>query len=253
MFPVRKPITYAVAAVLAAFALSWVAGQCREWGKPKVPKAPKPIPGYVDQGTPSPGPVNEAPTVQVRPEIAVPKLTRTELEAEAAKLGFKLTPKGQNPPQNGPSGARIASGAGPSSSKTEIVPPAGSSGFVQQLFAKEHFGKGPAGDGITVWAWQMEEGGRMKLLGAWDDFQPPPPPAPPGPGFFENVAKFHWTLGAGGVGTEDGFGPGGLLGFGYGGWRTGHATWGIDLFGIGGQVDGEVTGSGFLGMTVRIE
>ena len=73
------------------------------------------------------------------------------------------------------------------------------------------------------------------------------------PDFFENVAKWHWTLGGGGVASPEGVGPGVLLGLGWSGPRTGHVTWGVDLLGIGGQIDGKTTGAAFAGATLRIE
>lgn len=251
MSELRKWLTLAVAVFLLVLAVSFVAGQCRDWRKPKPPK---PIPGHLDPGTPAAGPVNEAPTVQEVFVVARPDLTAAELEAEAAKAGFKLVRKGQNSASKAGQGLSTPRPPATDTSGGEIEAPAPASEaevFVQKLFAKEHFGPGPAGDGVTIWAWQIREDGRIELKGAWDDYQPPA--AGKVPDFFENVAKWHWTVGGGGVASPDGVGPGLLLGMGWSGPRTGHVTWGVDLVGIGGQIDGKTTGAAFLGATARIQ
>lgn len=254
MTELRKWLTLVVGVFLLVLAASFVAGQCREWRKPKEPKVPKPIPGFVDPGTPAPGPVSEAPTVQKCLPVAVPDLTRAELEAEAAKLGFKLTLKGRNSAQGGGQGSRSAPEAGEDTlAGGDRASEGNLSGFAQTLLAKERFGPGPAGDRATVWAWQMEENGRVELWADFDPYQSPPVPPALEPGFFGNVAKWHWTVGGGGVASPDGVGPGLLLGMGWSGPRTGHVTWGVDLLGIGGQIDGKLTGMPYLGATIRIE
>ena len=257
MSELRKWLATAVAAFLLVLAVSFVAGQFRDWRKPKPPK---PIPGHLDPGTPSSGPVNAARTVPDPGPIARPDLTAAELEAEAAKAGFKLVRKQTAPARGGGQGTPTPRPPATDTSSGEIVAPAPASEaapageeqvFVQELFAKEHFGPGPAGDGLTIWAWQMREGGRIELMGAWDDYQPPASEVREA--FFGNVAKWHWTVGGGGVASPDGVGPGLLLGMGWSGPRTGHVTWGVDLYGIGGQVGGKTTGAAFLGATARIE
>lgn len=248
---VRKWLATAVAAFIVVLFVSFVAGQRRDWRKPKPPK---PIPGHLDPGTPAAGPVNQAPTVPEVFVVARPDLTTAELEAEAAKAGFKLVRKGQNSASGAAQGSSTPRPPATDTSGGEIGAPTPTSeadGFVQKLFAKEHFGPGPAGDGVTVWAWQMREDGRIELMGAWDDYHPPAPEVREA--FFGNVAKWHWTVGGGGVASPDGVGPGLLLGLGWSGPRTGHVTWGVDLYGIGGKIAGETTGAAFLGATARIE
>ena len=251
---IRKWVTLAAVAFALVMAVSFVAGQCREWREPKAPEIPKPIPGFVDPGTPAPGPVSAAPTVQTCLPVAIPDLNRAELEAEAAKLGFKLTPRVGSAASGGVQGSRsapetpgTASGGGDRPSEGNL------SGFAQTLLAKERFGPGPAGDRATVWAWQMEENGRVELWADFDPYQAPPVEPIADSGFFENVAKWHWTVGGGGVASPDGVGPGVLLGMGWSGPRTGHVTWGVDAYAIGGQIGGETTGAAFAGATLRIE
>ncbi len=254
MTELRKWLTLVVGVFLLVLAVSFVAGQCRDWRKPKEPKAQKPIPGFVDPGTPAPGPVSAAPTVQKCLPVAVPDLTRAELEAEAAKLGFKLTLKGRDSAQGGGQGSQTTPGATGTTPEGGDRPSEGNlEGFAQTLLAKERFGPGPAGDRATVWAWQMEENGRVELWADFDPYQPPPVPPAPEPGFFGNVAKWHWKVGGGGVASPDGVGPGLLLGMGWSGPRTGHVTWGVDAYGIGGKIGDKTTGAAFLGATARIE
>lgn len=252
MSEVRKWVTLVVGVFLLVLAVSFVVGQFQDWRKPKPPK---PIPGHLDPGTPVSGPVSSAPTIQDSLIVARPDLTAAELEAEAAKAGFKLVRKGQNSAQGATQGSPTPLPPAEDASGAEIEAPAPASDaevFVQKLYAKEHFAfDGVPGVGVTIWAWQMTEGGRVELMGAWDEYQPPA--AGEKPDFFENVAKWHWTLGGGGVASPEGVGPGVLLGLGWSGPRTGHVTWGVDLLGIGGQIDGKLTGMPFLGATIRIE
>lgn len=249
MSELRKWLATAVAAFLVMLSISFVAGQCRDWRKPKPPK---PIPGHLDPGTPAAGPMSEVPTIKDSLTVARPDLTVAELEAEAAKAGFKLVRKGTKPASGAGQGSTTPRPTAADTPESEIEAPGASSEvFIQKLFAKEHFGPGPAGDGVTVWAWQMREDGRIELMGAWDDYQPPAPEVREA--FFGNVAKWHWTVGGGGVASPDGVGPGLLLGLGWSGPRTGHVTWGVDLYGIGGRIAGETTGAAFLGATARIE
>ena len=240
-----------VGVVVGAFALamlgSWIAGQCRGNADPVAPPVK---PGYVDPGTPAPGPVSESPTAPETAEIAVPQLTRAQVLEIAAKYGLVLTKKGtvpgHQPVSNSPGGSAPTGEPGEGDRAAE--------GNVEsqfpRLFAEEIFGPGPAGDYARVSAWQLQPGGRVDLRTYWEDYQPPPP-AVPKRGWLGNEARWEKTLAAGVVVTPDGVGYGPLVGIGYRGWRTGKATWGIDAMATGAQINGETVGVGFVGASVH--
>lgn len=189
----------------------------------KEPKAPKKIEGEVDHGVVSPGPVNSSPEV-VYVNVPAPKLTREQIVAEAKALGMQFPVKQSPPPP-----------ASETQDELEVVFP--------QLFAKESFGPGPAGDWITVWAWQMEEGARIDLMGKFADYQPPtPPPSKPcdDGGLVGNVAEWKFRILAGGVASPDGIGIGPVGGVRYEGFRLLGLTATVDVAGGWSEQSGPV-------------
>jgi hypothetical protein len=229
-----KYIKWAVAGFLALMLTSWVARQCRP-----TPKPPKEIPAQVDPGTPTPGPVVEAPTAPTTPTIATPQLSKEEVLALAKKYGLVLAQK--------PAQVRPNSGGGAVAPPSQPEAPA--EPFTPRIFSEETFRHAGSGAAVDVSAWQLAEGGRIVLVGKWAPWQPPPLPEP---SYFENKGKWEGILGIGAAGTEDGAGGSLLLGLGFRGIKIGHGTLGIDALGMPVLIDGKVKGQAGIYATLHI-
>lgn len=241
---ISKPTTVlgwaklASAAFAAVLVLSWVAGQCRAWRTPHAPKAPPPISGAVDPGTPVAGPTTDRTTTSdPTGPIARPALSREELLAEAAKFGLELAPLNPKPPKATKNNEGPAAAVAEAQPGTEIQYPI--------FFGKERFSMklhGSSQVALEVSAWQLGPNAKIDLRGKWEDYQPPPPaPAtattcPGGSGFFGNEARWEKEIAVGAIGTADGFGPGGSAALTYRGPRTGAANWGATARVMGGTV-----------------
>lgn len=229
-------VKWAAIGFVALMVLSWVGRQCR-----REPKPPKEIPAQVDPGTPTPGPVAEAPTAPVAPILATPQLTREEVLALAKKYGLNLA---QKPAQEAPK-----AGAGEVTPPQHEDSPAPAQTFEPRIFTEETFRHSQSGATVDVAAWQLAEGGRIVLVGKWAPWQPPPPPEP---AYFENKGRWEGVLGIGAAGTEDGAGGSLLLGLGFRGIKIGHGTLGIDALGMPVLIDGKVKGQAGIYATLHI-
>lgn len=212
---------YARAAFFAAvtfavvLAVSWVAGQCREWN---TPPPFEPLPPIIDQGVPTPGPSSQAPTVTEDLPVARPDLTLDELKAEAKKYGMQLTAPGAKVEQ--------APGETPAPPKQETA------GVWPMFLGSETFLHAPSNAGVDISAWLPAYGQRVDLRASWREWTPPL--AAPGPkqvicqsgSFFANEAKWYGGVGFGIVGNSQGVGLGPTADLGYLGPRTGKVTWG---------------------------
>lgn len=235
--PKLSKLAYLAAVLALMFGASWIAGQCRDWRKPKPPET---IPGRLDTGAPAAGPVATAPTAPASASVGcldptIPVLSRSELEAQAAKYGLKLTKKTADAIKGDLRADLTADQGG------EVVPaaPAGSSATAPAaapgpaLLAEETFGPGPAGDTATVSAWYMGPGERIDLRAAWNPYTPPVPEKLER--YFGNVAKWERGFLVGYAATRAGevseadLAVGGFMR--YRGWRIGRAT--VDAGGLG--------------------
>lgn len=222
--PVR--VIGSLAGVFAfVLALSFVAGQCKKWSKPKT------APAVVDPGTPVAGPSSSAPTVTESLPIARPDLTIEQLREAAKKYGLTLTTLAPKP------------------MKAAALAPAQT---FPMLLAEESFKHAPSGADVDVAAWLPAYGQRVDLRASWRAWTPPP--ALPtqksvvcqSGGFFRNEAKWEKEAGIGALVTPDGIGPGGYGSAVYRGPSTGAANWGARGLLAAGQVGGETTGFGLI-------
>ena len=250
MLKLLRYAPHAVAALVALLVVSFVAGQCRA---NRQPKAPEPIPGFVDAGNVTPGPVAEAPTVVADPmQPAIPDLSRAELAQIAAKYGLELTKRGRKPSDAFKGDLRADlprnDGIDPEVGEDENDQPAAKSGAPAEpvLLAEESAGPGPAGDRVEASAWFVGQGERVDLRFRWLPYQPPTPEQAKcdGSGYFGNVAKFHGFIGGGGVATDAGAGLGAFGGLGYRGFRIGKVKLGADAIGGYGQDSGGFVAGG---------
>lgn len=205
---------------LAILLISWVAGQCRTWSKPKPTKV------TIDAGTPVAGPTSQSPTVAESVPIARPDLTMDELEAAAKKYGLTLRTVKQPEPQ-----AESAQGG---ISEETIMPVPEIERTWPMLLAEETFVHHPSGAAADVSAWLPGYGQRVDLRASWRSWVPPAVAQPKGgpsycmtpERFFGNEAKWYGGLGAGVVANSKGAGLGPTADLGYLGPRTGKVTWG---------------------------
>lgn len=231
-----------VATVAGLFAfvlfLSFVAGQCRKWSSPPVPK---PVPPIIDLGTPTPGRAAEAPTVTEQFPVARPDLTRAEVEAYAKKYGLTLRPAGTQ--------ASAKPSTLPGASPSEIEPPAPAQTFPLFL-GEESFKHAPSGVDVDVSAWIQDSGQRVDLRATWRTWTPPEAPSSgiqpcQKDRFFGNEARFVKEVGAGFVYGNGKAGLGGWGSVAYRGPRTGAVTWGGRAFGAFSNESGAVGVGGF--------
>lgn len=216
--------------------LSFVAGQCKKWSKPKT------APAVVDPGVPVAGPSSSAPTVTEEIPIARPDLTVAQLREAAKKYGLTLTTLAPKPTK---------AAALPVGLPAEIESPAPAQTF-PMLLAEESFKHAPSGADVDVAAWLPAYGQRVDLRASWREWTPPP--ALPTPksvvcqsgGFFRNEARWEKEAGIGALVTPDGIGPGGYGSAVFRGPSTGAANWGARGLLAAGQVDGETTGFGLI-------
>lgn len=208
-------------------AISWIAGQCRQWS---TPPPFKPLPPIVDAGVPIPGPSSQAPTVTEDLPVARPDLTLDELKAEAKKYGMQLTVPGAK--------AKQTPGAPPTPPEQETA------GAWPMFLGSETFMHAPSNAGVDVSAWLPAYGQRVDLRASWREWTPPP--AAPGPkqvvcqsgSFFANEAKWYGGAGFGVVANSQGAGLGPTADLGYLGPRTGKVTWGAGSHGAYSQQTG---------------
>lgn len=249
-----------VGVVALLFVGSWIGGHVSRWRAEHGGGTAKPpaIPGRLDQGTPAPTPAGTGqppgaatPTAPATVTVRAERLTRAQLEREAARWGLVLAENGalagprtgdlqDRQPDVPPGGPVAASGQpGGTATPSEVV-------VYPLKLAGEFLCLRPTAGGscptsgptdtptVEVTAWLLGPGEAVDLRGIWLDYQPPPPKPER---WFSNVGRWQGRLGLGLVGAClkdargemvcDG-GPGGEAGIALRGWRTGHATWSLD-------------------------
>lgn len=215
----KLPAQIAAGAV-AILLVSWVAGQCTTYSKPKPTKT------TIDAGTPIAGPSSQAPTVPTDMTIARPDLTLDELKAEAKKYGMQLV----LPAAGGKKKAEPA--PAPAGQPEAPVEPQAAEQVWPMFLGSESFKHAPSNAAVDVSAWLPGLGQRVDLRASWREWVPPAiAPAPKqvvcqSGGFFANEAKWYGGIGAGVVANSKGAGLGPTADLGYFGPRTGKVTWG---------------------------
>lgn len=236
-----------IASLSSVFALvlavSWVAGQCRQWS------TPKPFPPLVDVGTPVAGPSSQAPTVTTPLEIARPALTVAELREAAKKYGLELTTKSRQTVTNlhGPERRQLDASADVLTQKEAGV--VAEPQTFPMFLGEERFVHAPSGVSVDVAAWLAGFGERVDLRARFAEWKQPAAqkiPVCQTGGFLRNEAKWEKEFGAGALVTPDGIGPGGYGSVVYRGPSTGSANWGLRGMVAAGQVGGEMTGYGLV-------
>lgn len=231
----KARLPFEIAALCAAVLfVSWVAGQCRQW------KKPKPTPAVIDQGTPVAGPSSAAPTVKESLIVARPDLTLDELKAAAKKYGLRLTtfaPAASKP-------------SAPPSGPTETPEAPAPAQTFPLLLAEESFKHAPSGLSLDVSAWLPGYGERVDLRAKFLDWTPPPVAQAKMPvcqtgSFIGNEARWTKELGAGYVCSGSDCGLGGYGGVSYLGPRVGSVTFGGRAFGAFSPESGVVGVGGF--------
>lgn len=218
----KKVAFYAVAVIVSVFLSSWVAGQCKQWSKPKE------VPAKIDTGVPTATPVNTAPTVTECLPLARPDLTKEEELAVLAKYGIKphTTPVGvrssKTPPQvsalpeNALDDLQIAT-----ADTSRIIP------MAETTFTHE-----ASGVSVDVLAFVDGFGSRIQQTAKWHPWKPPITVTQDG-GWFANEARWEKFVMLGYVGmvnrnldgtTETDAAPGLGFGLAYKSWRLSHAT-----------------------------
>lgn len=227
-----------VALAAGLLAASFIAGQCRGHGKPEPPKV---IPGKVDPGTPVAGPVAEAPTIPasvsikadgggtVAVDFALPDLTPAQVAELARKYGLTVATKPASAQQGTGAGATIAANGDPDTAPSGDRPANRPTATFPIFLAEEIFRHEASGSAVEVAAVIPGEGQRVDLRAAWRDWTPPP--VCPSGGIVGNEARFTGFVGAGGVVSRDGAGPGAFGGLGYRGFRFGRVALGADAIG----------------------
>ena len=243
----RLPFEIAALCVAVLF-VSWLAGQCRTW------KKPKPTPAVVDPGTPTTGPSSQAPTINQSLIVARPDLTVDELREVAKKYGLRLTTLA--PAASKPSGATSTP---TDTERRQIgasadVLPQEPDGVVARTFpmllAEESFKHAPSGLSLDVSAWLPGYGERVDLRAKFLEWVPPPveqakiPVCQTG-SFIGNEAKWQKELGAGYVCSGNDCGLGGYGSVAYLGPRVGAVTFGARAFGAFSPQSGVVGVGGF--------
>lgn len=237
----RLPFEIAALCVAVLF-VSWTAGQCRKWSKPK------PAPAVIDQGTPTAGPSSQASTINQSLIVARPDLTVDELREVAKKYGLRLTtlaPAASKPsaPTSGltdTKGRQIGAGA-------DVLTPTQT---FPMLLAEESFKHAPSGLSLDVSAWLPGYGERVDLRAKFLEWVPPPveqakiPVCQTG-SFIGNEAKWQKELGAGYVCSGNDCGLGGYGSVAYLGPRVGAVTFGARAFGAFSPQSGVVGVGGF--------
>ena len=243
----RLPFEIAALCVAVLF-VSWTAGQCRKWSKPK------PAPAVIDQGTPVAGPSSSAPTVTEPLPIARPDLTVDELREVAKKYGLRLTalaPTASKPSE--------ATSTPPDTERRQIGASADvltqePAGVVARTFplllAEESFKHAPSGADVDVSAWLPGYGERVDVRAVWRKWEPVPVAQAKMPvcqtgGFIGNEAKWQKEIGAGYVYGNGKAGLGGWASAAYRGPRVGAVTFGGRAFGAFSPESGAVGVGGF--------
>ena len=237
----RLPFEIAALCVAVLF-VSWTAGQCRKWSKPK------PAPAVIDQGTPTAGPSSQASTINQSLIVARPDLTVDELREVAKKYGLRLTtlapaaskPSGATSGLTDTKGRQIGAGA-------DVLTPTQT---FPMLLAEESFKHAPSGLSLDVSAWLPGYGERVDLRAKFLEWVPPPveqakiPVCQTG-SFIGNEAKWQKELGAGYVCSGNDCGLGGYGSVAYLGPRVGAVTFGARAFGAFSPQSGVVGVGGF--------
>lgn len=231
---------------VAVLTISWIAGQCRTWSKPK------PTPATIDQGTPVAGPSSSAPTVAEPLPIARPDLTLDELKAAAKKYGLRLTtlaPAASKPsgPTSGPADTERRQ-IGTSADVLTQEPAGVVARTFPMLLAEESFKHAPSGADVDVSAWLPGYGERVDLRAVWRKWEPVPVAKSPvcqTGSFIGNEAKWQKEVGAGYVYGNGKAGLGGWASVAYRGPRVGAVTFGAQAFGAFSPESGAVGVGGF--------
>ena len=239
----KARLTVEIAALCAVvLGISWVAGQCRTWSKPK------PTPATIDQGVPVAGPSSSAPTVTESLPIARPDLTLDELKAAAKKYGLRLTTLA--PAASKPSKATSA----PTDTERRQIGASADALTPAQTFplllAEESFKHAPSGADVDVSAWLPGYGERVDLRAVWRKWEPVPVAVAKSPvcqtgSFIGNEAKWQKEVGAGYVYGNGKAGLGGWASAAYRGPRVGAVTFGARAFGAFSPESGAVGVGGF--------
>ena len=213
----KARLTIEIAGLCAVvLGISWVAGQCRTWHKPK------PTPATIDQGTPIAGPTSSAPTVTESLPIARPDLTLDELKAAAKKYGLRLTTLA--PAASKPSGATSGQAVAERrqiGASADVLTPAQT---FPLLLAEESFKHAPSGADVDVSAWLPGYGERVDLRAVWRKWEPVPAAKSPvcqTGSFIGNEARWIKEIGAGYVAANGKAGLGGWGSVNYRGPRVG--------------------------------
>ena len=235
-----------VVGLIALFASSWIAGQCREWKKPKE------VPAKIDTGVPTASPVNTAPTITECLPIARPDLTKEEELAVLAKYGMQphTTPVGVRSSQTQPQ----VSAAPENALDARQIDQIGVSRIIPM--AETTFTHEASGVSVDVLAFVDGFGSRIQQTAKWHPWKPPITVTQDG-GWIENEARWEKFIMLGYVGmlnhNEDGTNqtdaaPGLAFGLAYKSWRLSHAT--LEARGIGMfTMDGDGAGIGGLSVS----
>jgi len=218
----KKFVSYAVLAIVALFVLSWVAGQCREW------KRPKEVSEKIDTGVPTPGPINSAPTTPACVDIALPELTKEQELAVLKKYGIKPHKTTVDAP-NAKTPSQVPLDAKNPLDDLQIAP-VDMSRIVPM--AETTFTHEASGVSVDVLAFVDGFGSRIQQTAKWHPWKPPITVTQDG-GWFANEARWEKFVMLGYVGmvnhNPDGTNqtdasPGLGFGLAYKSWRLSHAT-----------------------------
>lgn len=218
----KKIAVYSVGFILFLFVASWVAGQCKQWSKPKE------VPAKMDTGVPTASPVNTAPTVTECLPLARPDLTKEEELAVLAKYRMKqhTTPVGVRSSQTQPQVSPLPENALDdlqiaTADMSRIIP------MAETTFTHE-----ASGVSVDVLAFVDGFGSRIQQKATWHPWKPPITITQDG-GWFANEARWEKFVMLGYVGmvnrsldgtTETDATPGLGFGLAYKSWRLSHAT-----------------------------
>lgn len=234
----KKFVFYVVLTIVALFAASWVAGQCREW------RTPKESPKQMDVGVPTPGPVNAAPTVPACLPVAQPDLAKEQELAILKKYGIEpsKTPSKPSAPETDMPVAVV------SGKPLETIPSASSDARKIIPLAETTFTHEASGVSVDVMAFVMGFGQRVQQRAVWHPWKPPITITQDNEHWLGNEARWEKFVILGYVGMLDhdpvtgenktSAAPGLGLGLAFKSWRFGHATLegrGIGMFTVEGD------------------